>query len=138
MSSVNIGDIAGCLHKGTGYIGVTINGKNHQAHRLAWLYMTGKWPKHHIDHDDHIRCNNKWDNLNAATSQENNKNRSKMKNNTSGVTGVSWFKAGKKWHAQITVGKKKKHLGFFTDKLEAVCARKSAEIKHGFHQNHGA
>ena len=28
-------------------------------------------------------------------------------------------------------------LGCFKDKFEAICARKSAEFKYGFHMNHG-
>jgi len=30
------------------------------------------------------------------------------------------------------------HLGFFDDKDDAIAARKAANIKYGFHANHGA
>ena len=51
------------------------------------------------------------------------------KNNTSGVTGVHWHKVKKKWEATITEGKKK-YLGIFTNKEDAIKARKEAEIKY--------
>jgi len=135
---VKTGDIAGCLRESDGYIIIRISGKSYYAHRLAWVYMTGEWPEYQIDHDDHIRHNNKWDNLNAATSQENGKNKSKNRRNKSGVTGVNWFKGSEKWIAQIQTDSKKEYLGLFEDKFEAICKRKSAELDHGFHRNHGA
>ena len=133
---INIGDIAGSLNSG-GYIQIKINHKLYKAHRLEWLYMTGKLPKHHIDHDNHIRNYNRWLNLFDATQKKNLKNKSKYKNNTSGVTGVRWNKERGKWKTGITVKKIKIHTGYFLDKFEAVCARKSAENKYGFHENHG-
>jgi trehalose utilization protein len=39
--------------------------------------------------------------------------------NKSGLMGVSWFTAGSKWRATITIGGKEKHLGYFIDKQEA-------------------
>ena len=51
--------------------------------------------------------------------------------------GVSWHKAGQKWTAQIKIKGKKKHLGSFLDKKDAVRARKQAEVEYEFHANHG-
>ena len=132
---VKIGDIAGSLCQG--YLSIMIYGKSYKAHRLAFLYMTGSWPKEQIDHINHVRDDNRWINLREATNQENCKNQSRSKNNTSGVCGVIWHKQHKKWMAYIMTDSKQKHLGLFVDKLEAICARKSAEIKYVFHENHG-
>ena len=132
---IRAGDIAGYLND-RGYIIIGINKKSYRAHRLAWLYMKGVWPKQ-IDHDDHVKDNNKWNNLFEATQQENNKNLPISKHNTSGVTGVYWNKARNKWKAYIYVNYKNKHLGSYVDWFEAVCARKSAENKYSFHPNHG-
>jgi len=97
--------------------------------------MTGVWPKNQIDHDDHVRNNNRWANLKETTHQENAKNKSLYMRNKSGVSGVRLYKD--RWVTQITVNKKQAHLGSFTDFFEACCARKSAEHKYSFHINHG-
>lgn len=49
------------------------------------------------------------------------------KNNTSGTKGVVWDKSNKKWRAQITFKGKKHNLGYFTNKQDAINARKKAE-----------
>ena len=120
-----------------GYISMVINYKRYYAHRLAWFYITGKWPDSQIDHLDHNKSNNIFINLREVTPQENAKNQPLLKNNTSGVTGVSWSRFYKKWVAQITFNKEHTIIGYFTDKFEAICARKSIENKLGFHKNHG-
>lgn len=57
--------IAGSLRP-NGYIQIGINKKLFRAHRLAFLYMTGEWPKSDVDHIDMDRKNNKWANLREA------------------------------------------------------------------------
>lgn len=130
------GDIAGCLNN-RGYLRICIDGKVYLAHRLAWLYMTGEWPKGQIDHIKHVRHDNRWVNLREATHQENQKNQTRRKDNTSGVCGVVWHKPSGKWQSQISVNDKSMYLGIFIDKFEAICARMSANNKYGFHENHG-
>lgn len=133
---IKVGDIAG-THESSGYIRIRINGKGYRAHRLAWLYMKGVWPKEQIDHDDRVKHNNSWNNLNQATNQENQKNKNKQKNNTTGVTGVFWHTRDKKWTACININGRLKQLIASKDKFEAICTRKSAENKHGYHEYHG-
>ena len=134
---IKIGDVAGSTNS-CGYISIKIKYNRYLAHRLAWLYMTGGWPKHQIDHIDHIRNNNRWVNFRGATHQENHKNQSLPKNNISGICGVFWENRAKKWRAQITVSGKKSCLGCFSSKAGAIKARKEAEIKYGYHENHGS
>ncbi len=135
-TKVKVGDKAGTLAN-TGYIRIQIGKKKYQAHRLAWLYMTGSFPKNQIDHDDRDKTNNAFYNLNEATNQENQRNMPKSKRNTSDIVGVWFRKDTNKWGSKIIVNYDSVSLGCFTDKFEAICARKSAENKFNFHENHG-
>jgi hypothetical protein len=100
--------------------------------------MTGEWPSEQIDHIDHIKQNNRWLNLREADNQTNSKNKPILSTNTSGVTGVSWDKSKQKHHAYITVNDRKLSLGCFDAFEDAVSSRKSAEVRYGFHRNHGS
>ena len=108
----------------------------YRSQRVIWAMETGTWPNE-IDHIDHDRTNNRFENLRAATRQENTRNKSLGVANTSGIIGVHWDKRRQKWRATIGIDWKHKHLGWFTNKAEAAVVRKAAEIKHGFHPNHG-
>ena len=66
------------------------------------------------------------------------RNKKQYTTNTSGVTGVCWHKNKGKWMAQISVKSRFIYLGYFDSFKDAKFARKAAEIKYGFHKNHGA
>lgn len=133
---ISVGSIAGytCWR---GYVHMTIDRKPYLAHRLAWLYMTGKWPDFEIDHENHKRNDNRFTNLVEKTTAQNNKNLSLRRTNKSGVTGVRWSPHAKAWIARIHADGKEYSLGHFANKDEAVRVRKQAEKQHGFHPNHG-
>lgn len=120
-----------------GYLCVDVLGRSHKAHRLIWLWMTGEFPPAGIDHENQSGSGNRWNNLREATQDENMKNLPMFRNNTSGVTGVSWYRPRGEWVAHIRTGGKRYHLGYFTSKDAAIAARKAAEIEYGFHPNHG-
>jgi hypothetical protein len=132
------GSIAGSIDKCAGYIQIGVRGKLYRAHRLACLWMTGRMPPYEVDHINHKRSDNRWDNLRVATHQENGKNGPLRRNNTSGTTGVSFDKQTKKWRASIMVNGKTLSIGRFSSFEKCVMARKAAEKQHGFHNNHGA
>lgn len=71
-----------------GYIAIRADNKMYLAHRLAFLYMTGEWPKEHVDHKNEIKTDNSWTNLRDATRSENFRNTGARKNNKLGVKGV--------------------------------------------------
>lgn len=121
----------------TGYRAGQILKKSYIAHRVIWAMYTGAWPVGQIDHINGIRTDNRIVNLRDVSRQDNYRNASISKNNTSGALGVSWDARSGKWRAQITVDHKKKYLGTFSSKSEAVLVRKAAEAGYGFHPNHG-
>lgn len=129
------GNIAGYVTS-HGYISISVDNKEYRAHRLAWLYVYGVWPVE-IDHDDRNKSNNSINNLVNGTRQDNMKNMPMRSDNTSGITGVCWDKGRGKWRTEIAVNGNSINLGRFDDKFEAICTRKSAENKYGFHNNHG-
>lgn len=134
------GKMAGTLNpNGYRYICFTIDGKARlfSEHQLVWLWHNGHSPENQIDHISGVRDDNRIENLRSVDSAENHKNQRIPKDNTSGVMGIYWNKGIQKWYARIIVDYKKIHLGVFNDKFEAICARKAAEIRYGFHPNHG-
>lgn len=123
--------------RNTGYKHGRLDGVAYQAHRVVWALVHGEWPGDQIDHIDHDPTNNRIANLRLVQHQANQRNASICKNNTSGVMGVSWYKAGSKWTAYIMVDGVKHHLGYFRAFDDAVAARRAAEREFGFHPNHG-
>lgn len=120
-----------------GYLQGAIFERKYLAHRVAWAIHTGEWPKNQIDHINGVKSDNRIENLREATSQENMRNVKRQRNNKSGVTGISWEARREKWLVQIGLNGKLKHVGYFSDFENAVAARKDAEMKYGFHKNHG-
>jgi hypothetical protein len=121
-----------------GYLQVMVIGRNYLAHRIAFLVHHGRWPIDQVDHVNHIRADNRALNLREATNTENSRNHTLRSTNTSGVVGVYWDYQRGKWQAEIMVKGRKKYLGRFLCKDEAIKVRKNAEAMHGFNKNHGA
>ncbi len=120
-----------------GYLVVKLGVKYFALHRLAWLYVYGYMPEGVIDHLDHDKQNNAIHNLREVSQTDNCKNHKLSKKNTSGAVGVRWNERLEKWTAAIKVDRKNIHLGVFDSFEEAVAARAEANIKYGFHENHG-
>lgn len=127
--------IAGYLRQ-DGYLDVGFNGKVYIVHRVIFLMMAGRWPEE-IDHENHIRSDNRWKNLKEVSRQQNCKNVKLPNTNTSGYMGIAWEVSTKQWKVRIKADGKQKYLGRFTDLEDAKDVRKKAEIKYGFHPNHG-
>lgn len=121
-----------------GYITIRVNTQAYQAHRLAYLYMTGEFPLNDIDHINHVPDDNRWENLRAVTHKENLMNQLIRINNTSGCMGVHWNKKNTNWLVRIMNKGKYISIGSFNNLGDAVAARKAAEIEYGYHANHGS
>lgn len=113
------GSVAGCVND-KGYVTIKLLGRTRNAHRLAWLYVYGKFPNDQIDHLNGIRNDNRILNLREATQSQNNCNlRLARSDSNTGLLGAHWHKRTKKFAAQIQVKGKKEHLGYFNTAEEA-------------------
>ena len=113
---------AGDDGKGYYYVGLSKDGvlKMRKIHQLVAEYFLGHTPcgyKLVVNHIDFDKTNNNVDNLEIVTQRE-NANQKHIKSSSKFV-GVSWYKATNKWSASIRINGKKKHLGYFTEELEA-------------------
>lgn len=129
------GNISGTKNKG--YISIMLDGHMYQAHRLAWFYMTGKWPDKIIDHKDGNGLNNRFSNLRDASHSQNQFNRRKNKGTLAGFKGVSFNKKSQRWKASINFNKKTYYLGYFETPEEASEAynKKAKELHGEFYNN---
>jgi hypothetical protein len=115
-----------------GYRQIMLQRKLYLAHRLAWFYVTGEWPKYQIDHIDGDRTNNRFANLRDVIKITNvqNQKSAHSNNKSSGLLGVSWRADIGKWVAGIRISGKRKSLGHFTSKEEAHAAYITAKRKY--------
>ncbi len=130
----HVGDVAGSVHKRTGYRNITIDGIGYPAARLAWYYHYGRWPKGEADHRDLNKLNDRIKNLRDATSAQNKQNVGIKWSNTSGFKGVSRFSdsIARPWRAEIRVNGKRRYLGRFATAEEAAEAyNREAKSLHG-------
>jgi hypothetical protein len=104
---------AGCLSV-PGYWVIVIDGKHHRAHRLAWLYVHGYFPKE-LDHKNRIKTDNRIANLREANRNQNLANQSRE-----GLKGA--YKRGNKWQAKMRHNNKTIHLGTFNTPQAAHAA----------------
>lgn len=102
-----------------GYLKIGWKGKAYLAHRVAFYLMRGEFPEEQIDHINGDRSDNRWINLRRCVDGSNNQNNKRLKNNTSGCTGVSWVKGRNKWRAQLYINGKTRFLGHFDDRKVA-------------------
>lgn len=106
------GSQAGVIQE-DGRVEIMIDYTNYKAHRLAFLYVVGRWPHPEIDHRDGVRSNNSWLNLREVTRSVNQQNlRRAFRNNKTGFLGV--VRRGAKFRAAISIGLARYFLGSFT------------------------
>lgn len=119
------GSFAGRINA-RGYVTIRIDNIDYYAHRLAWMYVYGKFPDQEIDHIDRDTLNNSIHNLRDVSRLENTRNKGNNSNNTSGYKGVSLYARLGKYRAQISIKGKNKDLGLFDTPEEASSAYQEA------------
>lgn len=125
VNRAKIGTMAGTTTP-KGYVRIVINRKPCFAHRLAWLYVHGVWPKQQVDHINGNPADNRIANLRDCTNQENNQNR-RVVRGISKYMGVSFHKRTSTWTAKIKQNGKTKNLGHFATEDEAAEAYQEAK-----------
>lgn len=129
-SAVAGGEVGAMVREG--YLKVHLKGKSYPIHRLMWLLFYGEHAALFVDHINGDRLDNRPCNLRLVTKAENAKNRRTTKQSVSGLNGVVWAADRGKWRAFIRWDNKLEHLGTYEDFFEAVCARKSAEVRYAY------
>jgi hypothetical protein len=119
-SRIRIGSVAGTVNNNS-YVRIELKNVNYLAHRIVYYMHYGIDPCDlQVDHINGIKSDNRPDNLRLATNAENAMNRQgPAVNSTSGIRGVSWNKAKRKWMAYVFFEGKNKHLGYFETKTDA-------------------
>ena len=118
-------------HYGTAYALRHIYlGKRKQSNRFMHHEILQPPEGMYVDHIDRNKLNNTRDNLRTCTRTQNQANKCKRKDNTSGMKGVSWHKESRKWRATMTVDRKHVNVGYFRSKEDAYNAyiKKSKEL----------
>lgn len=114
------GAIAGSL-KPDGYIYTGVDGFDHKAHRLVFLYQTGQWPLHCVDHINGNRADNRWFNLRDVPFAVNcqNKRTAKPGKLYSNLIGVTRHKPSGLWVAAVKLNGKDRYRKYFRSEQEA-------------------
>ncbi|WKC55373.1 hypothetical protein [Klebsiella phage P61_1] len=125
-----IGKEVGSKIKG-GYTRVYFKSKGYLRHRIIYYVATGKLPDV-IDHKNGVEAGDGIDNLREANQSRNSQNRKRRKEGTSIFKGVCVRNqpTGIRYIAQIMVDGKVKHIGSYSDELEAAKAYDQEAIKH--------
>ncbi len=131
-SNAASGSVAGSIMNG--YVAISIGNQRYKAHRLAWLYVYGSWPKMAIDHINGNRADNRIYNIRLATQRMNRENlhSARSDNKSSGMLGAHWCEYHKKWKSHIRTHGKLIHIGYFKTAEEAH--QKYLEAKRLLHE----
>ncbi len=82
-----------------------------------------------VDHQNRNTLDNRKENLRICTRSQNLMNQKRV-NGTSKYKGVFWYKRHSKWNAYISFNKKRLHLGYFENEIDAAKAydKKAKEL----------
>lgn len=94
-------------------------------HRLIMGFPYGQ-----VDHINRNKLDNRNENLREVTNSQNQVNQGMMKNNTSGITGVTWDKSRNKWKVNLNINNKCYNLGRFDTLEKAKEIRFQAEKEY--------
>jgi hypothetical protein len=103
---VRVGDVAGTFNGR--YWAITVNKRIYMAHRLAWLYVYGSFPKYELDHINGDKIDNRIVNLRDVTGQVNRQN---LHRPNRGKATIGTFPTASEAHAAYLTAKRVQHPG---------------------------
>jgi hypothetical protein len=124
-----VGTVAGSIWP-TGYRIICINYVRYKAARLAFLWMTGRWPSAFVDHINRDESDDRWENLRPVSISQNAANSWRGTTNALGLKGVCYEADRNKYKAYIEFGGRSIHLGRFKTAEEASVAYAAAAKKY--------
>ena len=115
---------------------VQVDNIQYVASRVIYYMTRGEDPGDaQVDHEDQNWLNNNAWNLRLDIDGSIQMvNIPKKRTNTSGVVGVSWSKARRKWQTMVRIEGKHTYLGSFTCKIEAARVVRDKWIELGWHE----
>lgn len=123
-----VGELAGSITR-QGRWQISLHGKTYAAHRLAWLFMHGEWPREFVDHIDGDPLNNRISNLRVVPSTVNMQNQRRAHADAKvKVLGVDSDRPGR-YRAKIVVNGRPVYLGRFKTPEEAAAVYLDAKRK---------
>ena len=125
------GEVAGTRMK-HGHISIGYGKRKYLAHRLAWYYVNGNWPKDQIDHINGNPTDNRICNLRETTQAQNRQNQHKSKAGERRYMGTTFCKRAQKWISQCTLNGVTKYVGSFDTAEEA--SKAYLKVKQDMHE----
>ena len=111
-----------------GYERFCLAGHVIRVHQFAFFVMTGVVPKS-ADHINRNRSDNRWANLRPCTQSQNNANSPARSTSSTGIKGIYFDKARRRWRARIIKDGKQQEIGRFATPEAAGAAYERAAIK---------
>lgn len=119
--NIAVGSLAGSVNA-QNYWQIRLYGKVWLGHRLAWVYVFGRWPSQ-IDHIDRDRRNNRISNLREVSGTDNQLNRGIQANNKTGHRGIHYSDRRREYVLQLSLKGTRVHCSYHKDIEDAVLVR---------------
>lgn len=116
--------------KKAGYTILTLDRTLFRAHRVAWFFVHGEWPKDEIDHINRMRSDNRLANLRIADRSKNGFNKPVRSDSKIGVKNVSYDQETGVYYVRLVIDKKPFNFGGFATIGEAAACAATERLKH--------
>lgn len=116
-----------------GYLTIKVDEKTYKSARLAFLYMTGRWPEPECDHRDTVKHHNWWSNLREASLGENRRNVGPRVGSTTGIKGISFDRRRGTYAVDLQTDKQRHNYAGIQSLPEAI--EIAAQVLTTFHRD---